>query len=78
MEGEAGAAKAEDQWSYMSQSYISVLNDNEQMMNEFNRFGRIGWELVTVTDEPDGVRVAFFKRRKPPEAVQMGEDGWKY
>lgn len=59
------------QWSYMSTSFINQIED-EEMVKELNRQGRLGWEVVSICFQ-ESHRTVFFKRPKPPGPAQLGE-----
>ncbi|MGC6421703.1 MAG: DUF4177 domain-containing protein [Flavobacteriaceae bacterium] len=50
---------------YFEYKIISNKLFKKSLMNEeeFNRLGKMGWELVHVTTEETGVARAFFKRQ---------------
>ena len=49
-------------WEYHFE-YISCLEDISDRKKHLNRIGELGWELVTVSTENDGLDFgAYFKR----------------
>lgn len=50
-------------WEYMQLQALDYLRNTDFYIKEFDKLGKLGWEMTGVLSEAYSISVFFFKRR---------------